>query len=247
MEPILQVSHLTKSYPAFLLKDISFTMRPGSIMGLIGSKGAGKTTLIKAMLGLVRPAGGSVRFFGEDYLANQRELRQRLGFYSGELEYYPKKRVRDLIAVSREFYERWDEPAFRRYLQVFRIDDTRPIGELDGLKRARLAIAEGLSHAAELLLLDEPTSGLDPAARDELIEDIRFLKRQGISVFFSSHYTYDLEKCADDISYLRDGELLASEALVDFISFRRQLGFGSSLERIMIHYERGAWNDAAGQ
>ena len=247
MEPILEVSHLTKSYPAFLLKDISFRVGRNSIMGLLGSKGAGKTTLLKLLMGLIRPAGGSVRFFGMDAEASRKEIRQRIGFYCGELEYYPRKRVRDLTAVTRTFYDRWDDAAFRRYLQVFRIDDTRTLLELPPAKRVKVAMAEALSHAAELLILDEPTLGLDPAAREDLIEDFRFLKRQGVSVLFSSHYTYDLEKCADDISYLRDGEMLASEALVDFITFRRQLGFGSSLERIMLHYERGAWNDSTAE
>jgi len=235
---VLTVRGLRKEYPGFTLSDVSFSVRPGSIMGLIGRNGAGKTTTLKAVLNLVHPDGGEVRFFGLDFARNEGEIKRRVGFAGGAVDFYKRKKLRDLAAVTRTFYENWDGAAYRRYLEAFALDEDKTPAQLSEGMRVKLSLALALSHRAELLILDEPTSGLDPVSREELLETFDFLRGQGVAVLFSSHITTDLEKCADDITYVAGGRLIASEPLAAFLERSAAQGLGRSLEEIMVHVEK---------
>ena len=214
---ILSVGSLTKLYPAFTLDRVSFSLESGSIMGFIGRNGAGKTTTLKSMLGLVHPDGGSVAMFGTDFFTHQAECRQRLGVVFGEANYYPTKRLRDIASVTKRFYGSWDDSAYRKYMTRFALDETKKIAELSSGMRVKFALALALSHDAKLFLLDEPTSGLDPVSRDELIGIFRELVSDGErSILFSTHIISDLEKCADSITYIHAGRILASEDITVF-------------------------------
>ena len=176
---VLSVRGLCKRYGSFALRDVSFDVAPGSITGFIGRNGAGKTTTLKSLLD-----------FG-------------FGFY-------PLKRLRTVTDVTRRFYPSWDETAYRRYLALFALDENKRVKELSEGMKVKYALALALSHRARLLVLDEPTSGLDPVSRDELLEIfLQLAQDEGISILFSTHITSDLEKCADHIVYLRQGEVAA--------------------------------------
>ena len=209
-EPVLELSGLCKRYPAFELRDVGFSLERGRIMGFIGRNGAGKTTTLKSALNIVHPDAGAVRYFGLDFSGHELEIKRRIGFVSGGVNYYPNKRLRAITAVTRSFYERWDEAAYRRYLSLFEIDESKTPRQLSAGMQVKYALALALSHGAELLILDEPTSGLDPVSRDELVEVFLSLADEGVSILFSTHITEDLDKCADDVSYIRNGELVFS-------------------------------------
>ena len=239
---ILEISNLRKEYPGFLLKDISFSLNRGSIMGLVGRNGAGKTTTIKSMLGLIHPSGGTISYFGMELSAHEAEIKKRIGYACGAVDYYKKKPIRDIAAVTKLFYENWDEAAYRHYLELFSLNEEKAPGELSEGMRVKLNLALALSHHAELLILDEPTAGLDPVSRDELLTVFRYLAREtNTAILFSTHITTDLEKCADTITYLKNGTLQASGSLPDYLADCRARGLGSSLEEIMIHDEREAF------
>lgn len=244
METVLEVSHLTKEYPKFRLTDVSFQLRRGTIMGFIGRNGAGKTTTLKALMGLVKPSGGTVRYFGLDWAGHEGEIKERIGWSGGAVDYYKRRKISEIAGVTRRFYDHWDDRAYQRYLRLFRLEEDKTPLELSEGMKVKLGLTLALSHGAEVLLLDEPTSGLDPVSREELVEVFRYLRRQGTTILFSTHITTDLEKCADDITYIREGRVVASEALVDFINYRRVRGFGNTLEKIMVQYEKEAWNEA---
>ena len=106
---ILEVEGLCKTYPAFRLRDVSFAVAPGTIMGFIGRNGAGKSTTIKAMLNLVHPDRGRVTMFGQDFYANEPACKQQLGVVLGGVDFYPNKKLRSITNVTRTFYDRWDE------------------------------------------------------------------------------------------------------------------------------------------
>jgi len=160
MSAVLEVSGLCKEYPKFQLKDVSFTLDRGSIMGLIGRNGAGKTTTIKALLNLIRTSGGKIRYFGMDLYECERAIKQRIGYADGAAQYYPKKKIRDIAAVTKRFYDSWDAAACRRYLDPFSLDEDKTPSELSQGMKVKLNLALALSHGADLLILDEPTSGL---------------------------------------------------------------------------------------
>lgn len=241
---VLEVRDLHKTYPAFALKGISLDVPQGAIVGFIGRNGAGKSTTLKSVLGLVHPDGGTVRVFGMDYAANEAAIRQRLGVVLGGIDFYPKKKLRIITDVTRRFYGNWDEEKYRHYLELFAIDEDKRVDQLSSGMKVKYMIALALSHNAELLLLDEPTSGLDPVSRDELVELFRRIVADGSrSILFSTHITSDLEKCASHIAFIKDGELLFDGSAADFRAHFRDKG--ETLEEIIVAIERRALDEDA--
>lgn len=217
MAEILTVRNLCKNYPAFELHDVSFSIRASSIMGLIGRNGAGKTTTIKSILRLVRPDGGSVEFLGQPVDDDAAALRREAGYVSGDLCYYPRKRLSQLTAVTRSFYSAWDSARYEALLRRFSLDDSKRVCELSAGMKVKYQLACALLHGAKPLILDEPTSGLDPVSRDDLLDLLRSLCEQdGVSILFSTHITSDLDACADDVTYLQNGTVAQSVSLAGF-------------------------------
>ncbi len=221
---ILEINNLCKTYPAFQLKNVSFALEHGYIMGFIGSNGAGKTTTLKSIMGMAIKDSGTVRVFGEDFDQNELSVKHKIGFMMGETDFFPKHRLMQITEVVRRFYSTWDETAYRAYLKRFHLDETKKVDELSSGMRVKYSLTLALSHKAELLILDEPTSGLDPVARDDLLELFQELIEDGDkSILFSTHITSDLEKCADFITYIKNGEILESCSENDLIAKYRMV------------------------
>jgi ABC-2 type transport system ATP-binding protein len=211
MESALEVRNLRKEYPGFTLRDVSFSLPRGYIMGLIGPNGAGKTTVIKLILNLVRRNAGEVRALGLDNLRDEAEFKSRTGFVLDEPPFYGYLRVGTTGDVVAPLYKTWDGDRFRLFCKEFELPLRKRVNALSRGMQMKLALALALSHGAELILMDEPTSGLDPIFRRELLERLSGLIRDGrTSVLFSTHIASDLERVADYITCLRDGELLFS-------------------------------------
>ena len=239
-EQVLELSGLCKSYPGFLLDNVFLSLGRGRIMGLIGRNGAGKTTMLKSVFNLVHPDGGSVRILGLNMPEKEREIKMRIGFAGGAVDFYKRKKIKDIISVTKTFYDNWDEAAYRKYLSAFSIDEEKTPLQLSEGMRVKLSLTVAMSHRAELLILDEPTSGLDPVSRAELLDAFLFLRDKEVSILYSTHITSDLEKCADDISYIVRGKLIASEPIGEFISKNAEAGRGNTIEDIMVSYEKGS-------
>ena len=139
--------------------------------------------------------------------------------------------------MTRRFYPNWEDEKYRHYLSLFGLDETKRVRELSDGMRVKYLIALALSHQAKLLILDEPTSGLDPVSRDELTELFRAIVADGSrSILFSTHITSDLEKCADHITFIKDGEIFYTGAKADFLTEYAHLG--TTLEEIIVAAER---------
>ncbi len=212
----LEVRGLTKHYPDFVLQDVSFSLVPGSITGFIGRNGAGKTTTINSMLSFVHPDSGEIVFFGLPWAEHEREIKEKIGFVSAGMTYHTRKKLKTITAVTEAFYPAWDGKAYNKYMNAFGLDEEKTPAELSNGMKIKYALALALSHGAKLLILDEPTSGLDPVSREELVEVFLRLKDEGKTVFFSTHITSDLEKCADRILFLQQGCLKADNTLDGF-------------------------------
>lgn len=235
---VLDVRGLTKIYPQFTLSDLSFSVREGSVMGFIGRNGAGKTTTLKSILHIVHPDAGEITYFGMPFASHEAEIKQLVGYAGGAVDYYRRKPVKKLLEVTKSFYPAWDDALCKKYLDVFSLDPEKTPAALSEGMRVKLNLTLALSHGAKLLVLDEPTSGLDPVSRAELLDVFRFLRSQGVAVLFSTHITSDLEKCADDITYIAKGKRIASEPLPSFLARCRETGAGNTLDEIMVHYEK---------
>ena len=209
---MFQVKNLTKKYEGFTLDNVSFSLPEGLITGFVGANGAGKSTTMRAMLGIVKPDSGSVTAFGYDMAQNELEIKRRIAFSSGGFEYYPYEKAASVKNVYRDFYPTWNEDAYKAYLSKFGLDDNKRIRDFSSGMKVKFSLALALSHDAEVIVLDEPTSGLDPIARDELGDILREIVSDGKkSVMFSTHITSDLDKCADRILLIANGKLLLDE------------------------------------
>ncbi len=221
---LLRVEGLSKTYPGFSLKNASFSIEEGYIMGFIGRNGAGKTTVLKSMLNLVKKDSGRVFIAGRDFDENENYCKQNVGIVFGDVQYYKKKKLKTVTEVTSRFYPEWDASVYSSLSEKFSLDPEKRIGELSAGMRVKYLLSLALSHHARLLILDEPTSGLDPVSRDELLEMFQEIVEDGAhSILFSTHITSDLEKCADYITYIKDGEIIASEEKDTLIEAYREV------------------------
>ena len=216
---ILTVHNLNKHYPGFDLNNVSFNLEQGYIMGFIGRNGAGKTTTIKSIMRLVHPDSGSVTVLGKDFASEEFACKQQIGLVLGQVSYYPTKKLSTIAGVTSRFYPEWDARAFAGYLKRFDLNPDKAVRELSDGMRVKFALALALSHNARLLILDEPTSGLDPVSRDDLLELFQeLIENSERSILFSTQITSDLEKCADFITYIKKGEIIASTSRNDLVN-----------------------------
>ncbi|MWV42660.1 ATP-binding cassette domain-containing protein [Paenibacillus sp. HJL G12] len=220
----LDIQNLNKKYPNFQLKDVSFQLEKGYIMGFIGANGAGKTTTIKSILKMIHIDSGEVRILGKNAAEHEIELKQDIGCAFGGIDFYTRSKIRTLTDVIKKFYKNWDDETYYNYLKRFKLDENKKIAELSTGMKVKYNLALALSHGAKLLILDEPTSGLDPVARDDLLDIFQELVVDGeISILFSTHITSDLEKCADFITYIENGQIIASSEKFEFMESYRLL------------------------
>lgn len=211
-ELALSVSGLTKSYGDFCLRDVSFDLPKGHVMGLVGPNGAGKTTIIKLIMNLVSPDGGRVEVLGYDHRRQEAQARARVGFVYDVMPFYDDVSLTDTKRAIAPFYEDWNEALFQKLASTFELPLKKKVKKLSQGMRTKFALALALSHEAELLVLDEPTTGLDPVFRRELLFGLSdLLLDEQRSVLFSTHITTDLERIADHVTFLRDGAVVLSE------------------------------------
>ncbi|EJV73728.1 ABC transporter ATP-binding protein [Bacillus cereus] len=212
MNAVLEVKNLNKAYENFSLKDVTFSLNQDCITGFIGTNGSGKTTTIKAILGLVLKDSGKINFLEKDIDKHERKSKNKIGVVLDEGYFYDELTLKEMKNVIAPSYTEWDEQVFLKYIKRFNLNLGQKISTLSKGMRMKFAVALALSHHADLLIMDEPTSGLDPLVRSELIDILLdFMKEPGKSVFFSTHITSDLDKIADMIILIDDGQILIDE------------------------------------
>jgi ABC-2 type transport system ATP-binding protein len=207
-ETAIRVTDLRKHYKGFALKDVSFALPRGFVMGLVGPNGAGKTTIIKLIMNLIRPDGGRIEIFGLDHRAHEAEVKSRIGWVYDVPPFYDDVSLQDTKRSVALFYEKWNEALFGEMVSQFQLPMKKKVKKLSNGMRTKFALALALSHDADLLVLDEPTTGLDPVFRRELLHGLSgLLQDESKSILFSTHITTDLERIADYVTFLRDGEV----------------------------------------
>ena len=200
MDTILQVENLTKQYEGFQLDHVSFDLPKGTIMGLIGENGAGKSTTINAILDLIKK---------DDELSSSKQLKEDIGVVFDGVNFYETLTPAKVGKISGSAYKQWDEYLYRDYLKRFGLPLDKEIKTLSKGMKMKLCIAVALSHKPKLLILDEATSGLDPVMRDDILDVfLDFVQDENHSILMSSHITTDLEKVADYITFIHQGKVL---------------------------------------
>lgn len=212
MTNTLEITNLSKSYKDFRLKNVSFTLPAGYIMGLIGPNGAGKTTIIKSIMNLVMKQEGEIKVFGLDHRDHETEVKKRIGFVYDTPNFYGHLSLKRLKSVIAPFYERWDEGTFNELVGQFGLPMDKQLKKFSRGMTMKASIAIALSHDADFLIMDEPTSGLDPVVRREMLDILRdIMLDENKSILFSSHVTTDIEQAADYITYVHSGSVVFSK------------------------------------
>lgn len=212
MDNIMSLKNVTKEYDGFSLKDISFSLKKGYIMGFIGPNGAGKTTTIKLIMNLLQRDSGNINIFGLDNVKNERDIKKDIGFIYSDNIFWDELSIKETSTFISRLYTNWDEKLFRSYIDRFNLPISKKIKKLSKGMQMKVSIAMALSHNPKLLIMDEPTSGLDPVFRRELLDILlEIIQDEEKSIFFSTHITSDLEKTADYITFLNSGKMVFSE------------------------------------
>ena len=247
----LVVNGLTKRYQDFTLDGVSFTVPQGSIVGLIGENGAGKSTTLHAVLGLIGRDGGTVELLGLPDTALDDGVRNQIGVVFDGNSYPEMLTPRKLGRVMGKIYRTWDPDRYAALLQQLALPADKRIKALSKGMKMKLALAVAFSHHAKLLVLDEATSGLDPVVRGEMLDlFLEFIQDEGHGVLMSSHITADLERIADQIAYIHKGKLLFQQdkdlLLEDMAILRCSAGEIDSLPKNLVVARRGgAYGSAA--
>lgn len=209
---MLKIENVSKRRGLFELKDISFSLPTGYIMGLIGQNGAGKTTLIHLIMNLIRKDGGRIEIFGLDHEKNEKEIKENIGFVYDENCFYDYLKIRDMSKILSGFYKNWDWKIYRELLDKMELKEDEKIKNLSKGMKMKYAIVTALCHHAKLILMDEPTAGLDPVVRREVLHIFQeYLEKEESSIIFSTHLTSDLDKIADYLTFLKGGRLIFSK------------------------------------
>lgn len=212
MDNILEVRNLTKQYADFTLDHVSFSIPKGTIMGLIGENGAGKSTTINAILDLIHKDDGTVTFWGQE-LSSAKQLKEDIGVVFDGINFYETLTAAKVGKISQTAYKQWDDRLYREYLNRFQLPADKEIKTFSKGMKMKLCIAVALSHKPKLLILDEATSGLDPVMRDDILDVfLEFVQDEEHSIMISSHITTDLEKVADTITFIHQGKVLFCKA-----------------------------------
>lgn len=220
MNSTLILKNVNKKYEKsnFAIKDISFSVPEGSIVGFIGENGAGKSTTMNCILNVIRRDSGTIEIFGREMTDEDIDIRENIGvvYDSNNFpEYLTAKQLADILG---RIYSKWSDFCFEQFLRRFGLPESQRIKTYSCGMSMKLAIAVALSHDSKLLILDEATSGLDPIMRDEILDVLlEFVKQEDHSILLSSHITSDLEKIADYIVFIHNGEIILSKTKDELI------------------------------
>lgn len=209
---MLKIEHLKKTYGSFSL-DCSLEIRPGSVTGLVGQNGSGKSTTFKAVLGLIAAEGGKVQILGKELQEFGVEDREKLGVVLADSGFSGYLTIKDVVPVLERLYKKFDKGFFMEQIRRFQLPEAKKIKEFSTGMKAKLKVITAISHEARLLILDEPTSGLDVVARDEVLELLReFMEKdEERAILISSHISSDLETLCDDLYMIHEGKIVLHE------------------------------------
>ena len=220
MNSTLILKNVNKKYEKsnFAIKDISFSIPEGSIVGFIGGNGAGKSTTMNCILNVIRRDSGTIKIFGREMTDEDIDIRENIGVVYDSNNFPEHLTAKQLADILGRIYSKWSDFCFEQFLRRFGLPESQKIKTYSRGMSMKLAIAVALSHDSKLLILDEATSGLDPIMRDEILDVLlEFVKQEDHSILLSSHITSDLEKIADYIVFIHNGEIILNKTKDELI------------------------------
>ena len=236
MENALEINGLTKRWGKYGITDVSFALPRGYIMGFVGKNGAGKTTTLKSMLNMINRDSGEIKIFGKDNIEHEAEVKQKIGIVMDSTYFEENWTLTQVGKTLKPFYKDWCDTRYNELLDKFELDPNKRVKQLSRGMKMKIMIAAALAHDPDFLILDEPTSGLDAVARDELLDVLKaFMVNENKAILFSTHITTDLEKIADYITFINDGQIVASETKESLMK-----KYPGSLDDLVVRFNKGA-------
>ena len=223
---IIETHGLTKQYDKFkAVLDLSLAVESKRITGFLGRNGAGKSTTIKMLLGMIRPTAGTARVLGYDITdpAQSLEIRRRIAYVGEDKGLYGYMTVGELIRFTRSFYQDWRPEIEERLLREYQLPLGRKVKKISKGMRTKLALLLALARRPELIILDEPSEGLDPVSTDELLQTLQEICAAGTSIFFSSHQLSEVEQVADRVLVIDRGQLVMNTLLSELLNNYRRI------------------------
>ena len=214
---MLSVKNLKKEYDKFKIDKVSFSVERGKITGLIGNNGAGKTTVLKCVIGVLQYDFGEIIIDGLMLGHHEEEYKEKIGIVFDSGYFYENLTLEEMKKIISAAYRNWDEEVYQGYLKNYKLDSKLKIETLSQGKKMKYALALALSHNAEILIFDEPTSGLDPKTRQLFCEEMIDQKKHGRTILFSTHITSDLDKIGDNIILMDRGRILKEATKQEFL------------------------------
>ena len=228
---MIQMEHLTKSYGrARGVTDLSLHVPEGSCFGFIGPNGAGKSTTIRTLLGLLSPTGGSAKIMGLDCVKNRTAILSQVGYMPSEAMFYPNLRASEVIRLSADLRRRDCRRDAAALCEALELDGKKRIRELSLGNRKKVSIVCAMQHRPRLYVLDEPTSGLDPLVQRAFWSPLEERRREGATVFLSSHVLYEVQRYCTRAAIIREGRLVI-EGTVEALDIEN---------KFFDYYEKGA-------
>lgn len=213
MQNLLEIRNISKSFGnKVVLKDVTFNVPSGSIVGFIGDNGAGKSTTFKTILGLISKDRGTVKILGKENLNKHAKIKEEIGVVFDAMNLPAHLTIKQLNKVFKKLFGTWDQDNFYRLVNSFSLPIDKKVNKFSRGMSMKLSVAVALSHNAKLLLLDEATGGLDPSSREELLEELKsFVSKNNGGILLSSHIISDVEKIASHLVIIKNGEILLNE------------------------------------
>lgn len=214
---MLTVKNLEKDFKRFKIDKISFFAERGEITGIVGNNGAGKTTVLKCVLGVLGYDSGEIMIDGLTLARHEKAYKEKIGVVFDNGYFYENLTLEEMKKIISNAYKNWDEEVYQEYIKEYKLDAKQKIDTLSQGMKMKYALALALSHNAEILIFDEPTSGLDAKTRQLFCEEMVKQKKAGKCILFSTHITSDLDKIGDKIILIEKGRILKEASKQEFL------------------------------
>lgn len=213
-QPVIKLHEVKKRFGKFeALRDVSFTLNQGEVLGFIGPNGAGKSTTIRILLGMLKASGGQAQIFGQDVWQQAVAIHRQVAYVPGDVSLWPNLTGGEIIDLLLELNQQSRNQETERLIELFQLDTSKKARNYSKGNRQKVALIAALSQSAELYIFDEPTSGLDPLNEQTFQKEVLRLKEEGKSVLLSSHILSEVEKMCDQIVIIREGEIIEQGSL----------------------------------
>jgi ABC-2 type transport system ATP-binding protein len=214
---IIEIKNLTKTYGKNRgIEAVNLKVKEGEIFGFIGPNGAGKSTTIKLLLNLIFPTSGEAKILGLDCVTETTKIKESLGYVPSEVRYYDNMKVQELIDYAKSFRKNIDNDYVQELYKTFDVELEKNISELSLGNKKKVAIVQAILHKPKLLILDEPTNGLDPLIQQKLFNTLLSLKKEGTTIFLSSHNLTEVEEFCDRVAIIKEGKIIDIKNISDF-------------------------------